>query len=417
MHSPYEEHLEAAYRILRYLKNSLEKGLFFEKNEQRGIETYTDADWAGSTLDRRSTSGYYTFVWGNLVTWRSKKQNEVARSSAEAEYRSMAQGICEMIWLKRILEELRRPVIMPMKLYCDNKAAINIAHNPVQHDRTKHVEIDRHFIKEKIEAGAICMPFVPTSQQVADVLTKGLFRPNFEFLISKEMFPSHVKIYVQNDAVAALASGTLGKLHGCVLVAGTGCIALGFSEDGKEARAAGGGPILGDWGSGYGIAAQALTAVIRAYDGRGSPTMLTSRILKALGLSSPEEIIGWTYTDQSWARIAALVPEVVSCAEDGDQIAHEILVDAVNELAIAVKAVIERLCLCGEDRSGSFPVVMVGGVLESNKSWDIGKEVIKYIQKLYPGAHPIRPKVEPAIGAALLACNFLMKESQRNKHG
>lgn len=233
----------------------------------------------------------------------------------------------------------------------------------------------------------------------------------------REMFPSHVKIYVQNDAVAALASGTLGKLHGCVLVAGTGCIALGFSEDGKEARAAGGGPILGDWGSGYGIAAQALTAVIRAYDGRGSPTMLTSRILKALGLSSPEEIIGWTYTDRSWARIAALVPEVVSCAKDGDQIAHEILVDAVKELAIAVKAVIERLCLCGEDRSGSFPVVMVGGVLESNKSWDIGKEVIKYIQKLYPGAYPIRPKVEPAIGAALLACNFLMKESQRNNHG
>jgi len=72
-----------------------------------------------------------------------------------------------------------------MKLYCDNKAAISIAHNPVQHDRTKHVEIDRHFIKEKIEAGAICLPFVPTSQQVTDVLTKGLFRSNFEFLISK----------------------------------------------------------------------------------------------------------------------------------------------------------------------------------------------------------------------------------------
>ncbi|GMN54657.1 hypothetical protein TIFTF001_023787 [Ficus carica] len=233
----------------------------------------------------------------------------------------------------------------------------------------------------------------------------------------REIFPSHVKIYVQNDAVAALASGTMGKLHGCVLVSGTGSIAYGFSKDGKEARAAGGGPILGDWGSGYGIAAQALTAVIRAYDGRGSPTMLTNRILKALGLSSPEEIIGWTYADRSWARIAALVPEVVSCADAGDQIAHDILVDAVKELGIAVKAVVERLCLCGEDRSGSFPVVMVGGVLESNKGWDIGKEVVNYIQKLYPGAHPIRPKVEPAIGAALLACNFLMNEKNINNHG
>ncbi|KAK2981314.1 hypothetical protein RJ640_007015 [Escallonia rubra] len=102
---------------------------------------------------RKSTSGYCTFVWGNLVTWRSKKQSVVARSSAEAEYRAMAHGICEMMWLKRVLEELRRPVTMPMKLYCDNKATINIANNPVQHDRTKHVEIDRHFIKEKIEAG------------------------------------------------------------------------------------------------------------------------------------------------------------------------------------------------------------------------------------------------------------------------
>ncbi|KAF3450296.1 hypothetical protein FNV43_RR06376 [Rhamnella rubrinervis] len=231
----------------------------------------------------------------------------------------------------------------------------------------------------------------------------------------REMFPSHVKLYVQNDAVAAMASGTMGKLHGCVLVSGTGCIAYGFADD-KEARAAGGGPILGDWGSGYGIAAQALTAVIRAHDGRDSQTMLTTRILKALHLSSPDELIGWTYADPSWARIAALVPEVKSCAEDGDQIAHNILVNAVQELTLCVKAVVERLNLCGADGSGSFPIVMVGGVLETNKSWDVGKEVINSIQKLYPGAHLIRPKMEPAIGAALLAWNFLMKESQGDNY-
>jgi len=151
MHSPYEEHLEAVYRILRYLKSTPGKGLFFKKNEKRGIEVYTDADWAGSVTDRRSSSGYCTFLWGNLVTWRSKKQNVVARSSAEAEFRSMAQGVCEILWLKRVLEELKRPVSLPMKLYCDNKAAISIAHNPVLHDRTKHVEIDRHFITEKLK--------------------------------------------------------------------------------------------------------------------------------------------------------------------------------------------------------------------------------------------------------------------------
>ncbi|KAG8473197.1 hypothetical protein CXB51_035225 [Gossypium anomalum] len=147
MHSPMEEHEEAAFQILRYLKSSPRKGLFFKKFKQKGIEAYTDADWVGSITDRRSTSRYCTFVWGNLVIWRSKKQNVVARSSVEAEFRSMAQGICEMMWLKRIVEELRKLITSPMKLYCDNKAAISIAHNSVQYNRTKLVEIDRHFTK------------------------------------------------------------------------------------------------------------------------------------------------------------------------------------------------------------------------------------------------------------------------------
>ncbi|KAJ9140877.1 hypothetical protein P3X46_031469 [Hevea brasiliensis] len=232
----------------------------------------------------------------------------------------------------------------------------------------------------------------------------------------RKIFPSHVKLYVQNDAVAALASGTMGKLHGCVLIAGTGCISYGIAEDGREARASGVGPILGDWGSGYGIAAQALTAVIRAHDGRGLQTMLTDKILKALDLSSPDEVIGWTYADTSWARIAALVPEVVFCAEASDQVANKILLKAVQELALSVKAVVQRLGLSGEDGNGSFPVVMVGGVLEANKSWDIGKEVVKCIQEFFPGAYPVRPQVEPAVGAALLACNFFMKELKEYNH-
>ena len=162
MHCPYEEHLEAACRILRYLKSYPGKGLLFKRGENQTIEAFTDADWAGFVTDRKSTSGYCTYVWENLVTWRSKKQNVVARSSVEAEFRSMANGICEMLWIRRLFKELKLEISLPMKLFCDNKAAISIAHNPVQHDRTKHIEVDRHFIKENLEAGVICVPFVTT---------------------------------------------------------------------------------------------------------------------------------------------------------------------------------------------------------------------------------------------------------------
>ncbi|XP_022981657.1 N-acetyl-D-glucosamine kinase-like isoform X2 [Cucurbita maxima] len=163
----------------------------------------------------------------------------------------------------------------------------------------------------------------------------------------RDIFPSHVKLYVRNDALAALASGTMGRLRGCVLIAGTGTIAYGFTDDGREARAAGAGPILGDWGSGYGISAQALTAIIRAHDGRGPQTKLTNSILHTLGLSSADELIGWTYADPTWARIAALVPVVVSCAEAGDEVANNILQHSVKELALSVTAVVQRLRLCG----------------------------------------------------------------------
>ncbi|XP_059590835.1 retrovirus-related Pol polyprotein from transposon RE1 isoform X1 [Vitis vinifera] len=185
MHSPTEEHMEAVYRILRYLKMTPGKGLFFRKTENRDTEVYSDADWAGNIIDRRSTSGYCSFVWGNLVTWRSKKQSVVARSSAEAEYRALAQGICEGIWIKRVLSELGQTSSSPILMMCDNQAAISIAKNPVHHDRTKHVEIDRHFITEKVTSETVKLNYVPTKHQTADILIKALPRPNFEDLTCK----------------------------------------------------------------------------------------------------------------------------------------------------------------------------------------------------------------------------------------
>ncbi|RVW96936.1 Retrovirus-related Pol polyprotein from transposon RE2 [Vitis vinifera] len=122
---------------------------------------------------------------GNVVTWRSKKQSVVARSSAEAEYRALAQGICEGIWIKRVLSELGQTSSSLILMMCDNQTAISIAKNPVHHDRTKHVEIDRHFITEKVTSGTVKLNYVPTKHQTADILTKALPRPNFEDLTCK----------------------------------------------------------------------------------------------------------------------------------------------------------------------------------------------------------------------------------------
>ncbi|KAL5736254.1 hypothetical protein ACOSQ2_031042 [Xanthoceras sorbifolium] len=139
IHAPTESHMDAVLWILRYLKGALGRGLIFSKNEHLDIKGYKDVDWAGNASDRRSTSGYFTFIGGNLVTWRSKKQTVVSRSSAEVEFRGIAQGITELLWLKNLLSDLEFHQRDCMRLYCDNKALVQITNNLVQHDRTKHV--------------------------------------------------------------------------------------------------------------------------------------------------------------------------------------------------------------------------------------------------------------------------------------
>lgn len=125
-------------------------------------------------------------LFGEIVTWLSKKQIVVAKSNVEAELRSVAHGVCEGLWLKLLLEELKVPLQSPLQMFCNNKIAISIFHNVVHHDRTKHVEVDRHFIKEKIEEGMIMFTYVFTKQQIADLLPKWLFRQAFEKLLDKQ---------------------------------------------------------------------------------------------------------------------------------------------------------------------------------------------------------------------------------------
>ncbi|RVW53512.1 Retrovirus-related Pol polyprotein from transposon RE2 [Vitis vinifera] len=160
LQSPCDSHWDVVIRILRYIKST-------------------------PGQDRRSTSEYCVFIGGNLISWKSKKQDVVARSSVEAEYRAMALATCELIWLKHLLRELRFGKDEQMKLICDNQAALHIASNPVFHERTKHIKVDCHFIREKIASGCVTTSFVNSNDQLADIFTKSLRGPRIKYICNK----------------------------------------------------------------------------------------------------------------------------------------------------------------------------------------------------------------------------------------
>ena len=163
MHDPREPHLTAVKRILRYLQGTTDLGLFLSCTASSALTVYTDADWAGCPDTRHSTSGYAVFLGDNLVSWSSKRQHTVSRSSAEAEYRAVANGVAEASWLRQLLQELHHPPTRTTLVYCDNVSAVYLSSNPVQHQRTKHIEIDLHFVRERVAAGAVRVLHVPTS--------------------------------------------------------------------------------------------------------------------------------------------------------------------------------------------------------------------------------------------------------------
>jgi hypothetical protein len=185
MHSPTSHHLKIVKRILRYLKSTVTRGIFMKNNGHFKLEGYTDSDWAGNSLDRKSTTGFCTFIGGNLVTWKSKKQTVVARSSAEAEYRAMASTACEIIWLKLLLGDLGIQCTLPIPLHCDNQAAMHIAANPVFHERTRHIEVDCHFVRHQVQSKLIQTVYTKSCEQLADIFTKVLPSAQFEHLLFK----------------------------------------------------------------------------------------------------------------------------------------------------------------------------------------------------------------------------------------
>ena len=188
MHSPTDTHMIDAKRILRYLKGTSNHGLLFRPSSLT-LQAYADTDWAGNPDDRRSTLGYVVFLGSTPITWVSKKQSIVSkkqsivsRLSTEAEYWSLASTIAEVFWICMVLKDLGVFLPDPPLLWCDNLSAIALASNPVFHARTKHIEVDYHFIREKVVRCDIVVKFISTTDQLADILIKCLSSPSFHRL-------------------------------------------------------------------------------------------------------------------------------------------------------------------------------------------------------------------------------------------
>ena len=174
MHCPRQPHFQALRRIIRYIKGSLHHGLQLTKGPIDTLTAYSDADWGGCPDTRRSTSGYCVFLGPNLISWSAKRQPTVSRSSSEAEYKGVANTVAELCWIRNLMIELHWKINKTSIVYCDNISSVYLSTNPVKHQRTKHVELDIHFVREKVAIGEVKVLHVPTTLQYADIFTKGL---------------------------------------------------------------------------------------------------------------------------------------------------------------------------------------------------------------------------------------------------
>ncbi|KAL4038612.1 hypothetical protein IC575_002234 [Cucumis melo] len=184
MHKPTVIHFSTVKRILRYLCGTPIHGIKFRK-VLFSLQTFCDFDWAGDTSDRRSTSSFIAFLGSNPISWSSKKQSTVSRSSTEAEYCSLATTTVDLYWIRQLLCDLHVPLKTSPTLWCDNVSAISLAHNPVFHARTKHIEIDYHFVRKKVLRKDISIRYIFSNNQLADILTKPLLSPTFLHLRDK----------------------------------------------------------------------------------------------------------------------------------------------------------------------------------------------------------------------------------------
>ena len=172
---------KAGKHVLRYIRGTSGYGLWYRQEDGVKLSGFTDADWAGSPTDRKSTSGGVFSIGSTAVSWYSRKQRSVALSSAEAEYMAASLAACEAIWMRKILAGLFRLHLEPTVIYCDNQSCIKLSANPVFHDRSKHIDIRYHHIRDCVQWRIMMLSYVPTEDQDADILTKALTRSKFEF--------------------------------------------------------------------------------------------------------------------------------------------------------------------------------------------------------------------------------------------
>ncbi|GJR44699.1 retrovirus-related pol polyprotein from transposon TNT 1-94 [Tanacetum coccineum] len=206
---PTEKHLNAVKRIFRYLKGTINMGLWYSKDTDMSLTAYSDADHAGCQDTRRSTSGSAQFLGDKLVSWSSKKQKSTAISSTEAEYIALSGCCAQILWMRSQLTDYGF-TFNKIPLYCDNKSAIALCCNNVQHSRAKHIDVRYHFIKEQVENGIVELYFVRTEYQLADIFTKPLPRERFNFLIEKlgmrSMSPETLKRLTEEEDEVKISS-------------------------------------------------------------------------------------------------------------------------------------------------------------------------------------------------------------------
>jgi hypothetical protein len=181
---PTTEHEIVAKRILRYFNGTKDLGIRFDGASGLRLEAYSDSDW-GASEDRRSISEYIFILAGGAISWQSKKQSTVASSSTEGEYMALLQAVKEIIWIQRFLSDIGREAENQDLIKEDNQGAIALAHNPQYHARTKHIDIQYHFVRECVENGKVRLEYCPTMDMVADGLTKALGRDRHHDLAAK----------------------------------------------------------------------------------------------------------------------------------------------------------------------------------------------------------------------------------------